>query len=760
MSNVLSSAAQANQYTIDPTGWTVLEAEFNPQRLHPQETVFTLGNGYLGTRGAFEEGYPSDSAATLIHGLFDDVAICTTELVNCPNWLPLTIKIAGEQFRLDSGEILQYDRHLNLRLGLLTRNVRWQSPAGHILDFRFERFCSFADHHLLSLRCHVTSINFEGELEIEASFDREPQTQGVPHWKTLEQGSVNNVIWLLSETLHSKMQLGMTAKLLVFTEDGIQVTQGDPSQPILRAAVSVTAKQTITIEKVVTLYTSRDTEAPLETALNRLATTARYNTLFAAHITAWELAWQTCDIVIEGDLTAQVAVRYNLFQLLIAASQTDDRVSIPAKTLSGFAYKGHVFWDTEIFVVPFFSLTQPHIARNLLNYRYRNLPGARRKAQEAGFEGALFPWESAGTGDEVTPRWVPGANGESIRIWCGDIELHIATDVAYAAWQHWQMTGDDDWMRDYGAEILLDTAVFWGSYVTWNEHDRAYEIKDVIGPDENHEHVDNNAFTNGMVQWHLRSALMLWEWLSHSYPDTAARLQTALNLTPERFNHWAEVAQSLVMRRDQTGLIEQFDGFFDLEDVNLADYEPRTKSMQALLGIEATNDRQILKQPDVLMLIYLLRQQFDQKTLQANWDYYTPRTDHNYGSSLGPAIQAILACDLNQAEDAYRHFMRAALVDLDDVRLNAAEGIHAASAGGVWQATIFGFGGVRLTEFGPIACPNLPSNWTRLKFRLKWRDQWHEFDIAPSSGSASAAAIAQEELAAHPVRVSLNEIAL
>ncbi|NDJ19942.1 glycoside hydrolase family 65 protein [Myxacorys almedinensis] len=741
MSNATNATVHLNLHTFDSTGWTVLETEFNPQRLHPQETVFTIGNGYLGTRGTFEEGYPNDNAATLIHGMFDDAAICTTELVNCPNWLPLAITIDGEQFRLDSGTILSYDRRLNLRLGLLTRSVRWQSNAGHILDLRFERFCSFADPHLLSLRCQVTSVNFTGEVKIAASFEPEPDTLGVPHWKTLEQGSINNVIWLLSETLHSNLQLGMTAKVFVVAEEGILPMQGDADQPSLTATVLVTEHQTITIEKTITLYTSRDTEFPLKAALHRLATTTRYQTTFAAHIAAWEMAWQHCDIVIEGDPMAQLSVRYNLFQLLIAASQSDDRVSIPAKTLSGYAYRGHVFWDTEVFVAPFLTLTQPHLARNVLNYRFHNLPGARRKAKAAGFEGAFFPWESAGSGDEVTPRWVPGRQGESIRIWCGDIEFHISADIAYAAWQYWKITGDEAWMRDRGAELILDTAVFWGSCATWNANKRAYEIKDVIGPDENHEHVNNNAFTNGMAQWHLRSALTLWQWLCDTYPETAARLETTLNLTPERLERWSDIARSLVIRRDEAGLIEQFDGFFELEEINFADYEPRNTSMQALLGIEPTNQRQILKQPDVLMLIYLLRHEFDQKTLQTNWDYYTSRTDLTYGSSLGPSVQAILACDLDLPEEAYRHFRRAALVDLEDVRLNAAEGIHAASAGGVWQSVIFGFGGIRLTEFGPIACPNLPSHWTRLKFRLQWRGQWHEFDLTPHHDLVNADAV-------------------
>ncbi len=726
----IASLTSSSYATTDPTGWNILESDFNPDSQHHQETVFTIGNGYLGTRGSFEEGYPNDQAATMIHGIFDDAPIVQTELVNCPSWLSLTIRVEGETFRLDRGKILKFDRQLNLKLGLLTRTVQWQSPNGHVFEFRFERFCSLADQHVFAMRVQVTSIDFTGAIEIASGFDPHPTTVSLEHWRTLDRGSSEAMLWLSSQTLHSQMKLGLAAKLTIVNENAV-VHAIDTA---LTTIVQIQPQQTLTVEKIVTVYTSRDVEDPLGAAIRRLETVPSYKTLLAAHISAWAIAWQASDIVIEGDLKAQACVRHNLFQLLIAAPRHDDRVSIPAKTLSGFAYRGHVFWDTEIFIVPFFALTQPNLARNLLTYRYHLLPGARRKAKEAGYEGAMYPWESAHTGDEVTPRWVPGANGEMIRIWCGDIELHITADVAYGAWQYWQVTGDDAWMRDFGAEILFETAKFWASRAEWNSQRQCYEINDVIGPDENHEHVNNNAFTNAMAQWNLRSALSLWDWLQQSFPQTCDRLQQSLNLTVDRFAHWAEVAEHFTVKPDfNTRLIEQFDGFFDLEAVNLDDYEPRTRSMQAILGIEPTNQKQILKQPDVLMMMYLLRQQFDRETLQANWDYYTPRTDHTYGSSLGPAIQAILACELGYVEDAYDHFMRAALVDVEDVRRNAAEGIHAASAGGIWQSIVFGFAGIRFNELAPVAHPNLPAHWTRLKFRLTWRNQAYEFDLTPEA---------------------------
>ncbi|MEH2403327.1 glycoside hydrolase family 65 protein [Nostoc sp.] len=739
MLNVSTHNSQQNQQLIDTTDWNVIETEFHPTQLHHKETVFTLGNGLLGVRGTFEEGYSQDLPATLIHGVYDDVTITHTELVNCPNWLPLVVKVAGEsptetlreRFSMDSGEILNYERRLDMRLGLVSRDLRWRSPSGHTLDFHFERFASLADQHVLAIRAQITSVDFQGEITVEAGFDSEPDTQGVKHWRTLNQGGIDQIIWLNSQTLYSGIQLGMAAKLVVDGEETTPVSiENASSSPTLTTTFELYPGKTATVEKIVTLFTSRETEVPIAAALERLADEPRYTTLLAAHIAAWDQVWQDSDIIIEGDRLAQLSVRYNLFQLLAVTPRHDNRVSIAPKTLSGFAYSGHIFWDTEIFILPFLTLTQPALARNLLTYRYHTLPGARRKAQEAGYQGAMFAWESATTGDEVTPRWVPTPNGELVRIWCGDIEVHITADVAYAILHYWQTTNDDDWMRDYGAEIILDTAVFWESRVQWNQQRHSYDILDVIGPDENHDRVDNNAFTNLMVQWHLQSALALWDWLKRAYPETSAQLGQKLNLTTERLHRWVEIQERLFINEDiQTGLIEQFEGFFQLEDINFADYEPRSKSLQSLLGIEATNQKQILKQPDVLMLLYLMRDRYDYNTLTTNWDYYTQRTDHSYGSSLGPAIHAILACDLNQPTEAYTHFMRSALVDLEDVRRNAGEGIHAASAGGVWQAVVFGFGGIRMTQFGPVACPNLPPNWTRLKFRLQWRNEWYDFDL-------------------------------
>jgi beta-phosphoglucomutase len=732
--------------------WILIETQFKPAQLNSRETIFTIGNGYLGTRGSFEEGYMRGLPATFIHGVYDEVPVVYTELVNCPDWLPLIVTINGDRFRLDQGNILNYSRQLDVRRGVLSRSIRWCSPRGSTIDLEFERFASMADAHVLGQRCQVTPLDFDGLIEIQASINGYPENPGFNHWECLEQDKTDQGIWLHRRTRNSRIDIGLATRLIISGADASLQVNSAPGYPTLSATFLATSNQTVTAEKIVTVFTSREVTAPEKAAPEKLSLLPDYTTLLQDQEQAWEEIWEKSDVAIEGDSTAAFAVRYNLFQLLIAAPKHDDKVSIPAKTLSGFGYHGHIFWDTEIFILPFFIYTQPALARNLLSYRYHTLKGARRKAAHDGYKGAMYAWESADTGDEVTPRWALPNDpyGEDVRIWCRDREIHISADIVYAIWYYWQATNDHEWMRNCGAEIVLDTAIFWGSRVEYNPKSERYEIRGVIGADEYHEFVHNNTFTNRMVQWHLQRAIKVYDWLQSTFPESATELEKKLNLSPKQRSRWQDIIANIWLLHDpSTGMIEQYEGFFQLEDIDLNEYEPRTRSMQAILGIEGANKRQVLKQPDVLMLLYLMRQSaefpYDQKTLQINWDYYAPRTDITYGSSLGPAIHAILASDLGKSTEAYERFMQAAMVDLQDVRGNNHEGIHGASAGGIWQAVIFGFGGIQMTENGPVAHPQLPPGWTRLQFNLHWRGQWHKFDLQPETKEESMSA-----LSSHP----------
>jgi len=447
--------------------------------------------------------------------------------------------------------------------------------------------------------------------------------------------------------------------------------------------------------------------------------------LLARHEAAWQEYWKCSDILIEGDDEAQRAIRYNLYQLRISVNPHDSRFSIAAKGLTGFGYHGHVFHDTEIYMLPYFTYVHPEIARNLLLYRYHLLPAAYEKARENGFEGAQYPWESTLDGKEATPDVIiHPETKELIPIPNGRIELHITADIAYAVNQYWFVTGDNEFMRDYGAEIVLSTAQFWASRAEWHAEQHEYEITDVIGPDEWHEHVNNNFYTNYMAKENIQSALVLLQWLRLTAPDKAMELTHKLHLTAELLDQWRDVAEHLRLPQDkESGLFEQFDGFFQLEPLDQAQYKGRRASYQAILGLEATKRYRIIKQADVLALITLFRQQFDPKVKQVNWDYYYPITDHDYGSSLTPALHIMLACELEKLDMAYELFQKGVLVDLEDRRGNTFEGIHEACCGAVWQAVVMGFAGLEVTEDGYTTHPRWPDGWTRLAFTFLHKGQ-------------------------------------
>ncbi len=713
--------------------WIISEDSFDPRRQHHQETIFTIGNGYLSTRGAYEEGYPDEHRATFIHGVFDAVPISVTELANVPDWLPLTVHLNGERFSLTSGAVESFQQTLDLRTGVLTRTVHWRSPLGDAATIALERFASLADPHTLFIRCRVAP-EFAGTVEFRAALNGNSDNEGLAHWRWLGQGRRADVLYLHNRTRQSKIEIATAMKLATAKGDELAREVWDAQNtPTLSLTMQAVPGQELIADKFVAAFTTRDVASDrlTDAAVDRVDHVADWPHALSDNAAAWDKEWQRTDVIIEGDDEAQIALRFNLFQMLVAAPRDDGRVNIGAKTLSGFGYRGHAFWDTEIFMLPLFTYTAPHIARNLLNYRHHLLPAAREKAAANGFEGALFPWESADTGEEVTPAWVPhfADHTKLVRIWTGDIEIHISADIAFAAHQYWQLTGDDQWFIENGAELIVDTAKFWASRAEWDAARNCYEYTDVIGPDEYHDHVDNNFFTNRMAQWNLQTALDALDWLKANAPARAADLIARLDLTEARLAHWRAVIDKMHLPVQPSGLIEQFEGYFQRKEVDLAALEPRTQSIQVIFGIEGTNETQVLKQPDVLMLLYLLRDHYADDAVRVNYDYYNVRTDHTYGSSLGPSIQTIMACNVGKPDEAYEHFIRAVRADLRDVRGNAGDGIHAASAAGTWQAVVFGFGGLRVTPQGWSTRPRLPKHWKRLAFKFYHRGKLQKVDL-------------------------------
>jgi trehalose/maltose hydrolase-like predicted phosphorylase len=413
-------------------------------------------------------------------------------------------------------------------------------------------------------------------------------------------------------------------------------------------------------------------------------------------------------------------MRFALYHLNGAANPQDSSVSIAARALTGPDYHGHVFWDTEIFLLPFYTLTWPKAARTLLEYRYRTLDGARAKATRMGWRGAMYAWESAATGAETCPEHAIGTDRCVLDILCGTQELHISADVAYAVWHYWEATGDEAFLREAGAEILLETARFWASR-SQPEADGKHHIRRVIGPDEYHETIDDNAFTNMMARWNIRHGIAVASLLRQQWPERWAALSHDIGLDAGELREWSRVADTMATGLDpRTGLFEQFEGFFKLEQIDLAAYAGRSVPMDVVLGRERTQTAQVIKQADVVALLALLPDEFAAGTAAENFSYYE-RCSH--GSSLSAALHGVAAARLGQSEMAMRFFRQTAATDLADTQAAIDGGVHIAALGGMWLMAVFGFAGLTMEQSGLGVAPQLPRDWKSLAFSVQWRDR-------------------------------------
>jgi trehalose/maltose hydrolase-like predicted phosphorylase len=689
----LDAQSQFPQPVDDPS-WLLEVDGFDPLREREVESWLTVANGRCGTRGSLEEGRPEASPAVYVAGVFGyrEGILPVPELVRGPEWTRLHPRAGDETVELDPGEIVEHRRVLDLRQGIVFRTWRQRLGGGDEWRFRSARLASLADRNLLALQAEANVSGRTVALGRPVPLDAEQP--GVEAVETRAEGDQLRVV------VHATG--GARADFAIATEDtGSRLTR--------LAALG------------------RSGLARPEEELARAAAEGMGN-LLARHRLAWRDRWEDADGVVRGGGDVQRAVRFALYHLISSADPDSDVASIGARGLSGPGYRGHVFWDTEVFALPFFVFTHPATARALLAYRHRTLPAARAKAQSFGFEGALYAWESADTGEETTPLSACRSDGTAVDILTGLMEHHISGDVAWATWRYWQATADVQFLVDMGAEMIIETARFWASRACEGS-DACFHISGVIGPDEYHEGVDDNAFTNVLARWNLRTAAELCALLPTLDAGAWERLQEVLSLRPSEPARWRVVADRLVDGFDQTSLLyEQFGGFFSLEDVRAADLAPRPFTGDVLLGPERTGRAQMVKQADVLMLAQMLPEELPDAVIAANYRYYEPRTCH--GSSLSPAVHACVAARVGALDDAERYFGMAGAMDLDDRMSNSAHGVHLATMGGLWQVAVFGFGGVRPDGSVLRFDPRLGS-WDGLAFPLQWRGTRIRVDVAP-----------------------------
>lgn len=717
--------------------WFVDESSFDVRRANYFETLFTVGNGRIGTRGTLEEGHRGALSGTFLAGVYDGHDVPVIDLVNAPDWLDTAVFVDGVRLDVDTCDVVAHERRLDLRTGVLTRTTVFADPEGRRTRLSTLRCASTADRRICALRVEVTPEDRDAEIVIESGIDGDrrnlerlpvypegtvfdPRTRWekwarAEHLRETGRAVTDDTLYLQMTTLDTGHDLGFLART-AFATPPVGRSVRHRSDRITEVTTHrVATGATVRLDKLVAVLTSRDPGAagalPDRCRAALADHAAGLDALLEADRAAWAELWEACDCEVVGNETFTRALRFAVYHLLIAANPDDPTVNIGAKSLSGEGYRGHVFWDTEIFLLPFFILTQPDTARALLGYRHHTLPGARENSREFGTEGARYAWESADTGREECPQFTPdGAN----RFWTREEEIHVSADVAYGIARYVEATGDTAFLREAGAEVLFETSRFWVTRVERTE--AGYELKRVMGPDEFHSHVDNNAFTNRLAQWHLRRAVALYDELG-----AAGELDAVgLDLSPGERDRWAEVADGLVEPRVVDGVIEQFTGYFERAEVPITEWDenamPRYPQGYHHFNLEGTK---LLKQPDVVMLTYVLPDEFDTATKRANFDYYEARTLHK--SSLSPSVHAIIGIEVGDPTRAVQYFTRSALVDLADNQGNTGEGMHIASAGGTWQILVNGFGGLRILGGRMTFTPWLPPEWQGIRFRLRWR---------------------------------------
>ncbi|MGC4113185.1 MAG: universal stress protein [Myxococcales bacterium] len=727
-------AAQALLPLAAPTteaDWTIVGEGLDLAREREAESVFAVGNGYLGTRAALAERHSlASSPATFVAGVFDSLpsSSAVPEFAVAPDWTKLKVSVEGRELSVATGTTLEHRRILDLRQGVTWREWVQKDPDGRITRLRGLRLASLSDRHVLLQALEVTPENWSGRLEVEAGIETATGVvAGLPvaRPRLLPAPDAGGALVYQSRRGDLRLSVSSASKLSgpAATVPELRTSSG-PGTFSERWSVDAELGQTYRLERLATVFTTRDGRRPEEQSSRHLAQAAARgaHALAAEHAKAWRERWEACAVEVEGDRAAQRNLRFAAYHLLCAVTPEDERVSIGARTLTGESYKGHVFWDTDIFIIPFFVFTWPEAARALLAYRHHTLDGARKKAKEAGYRGALYAWESADTGEETTPRFMVAPDGEVIPILSGVQEHHISADVAYAVWGYWEATHDERFLVEKGAEILLETARFWESRGNWGEDGR-FHLRTLIGPDEYHEGIDDNAFTNRMARWNLERALEVRGLLAQRWPEQLRSLEKRLAVTADELVRWRRAAEAMAFHVDrQTGVIEQFAGFFGLEDFDLAPQRAQGRAsapMDMLLGRERTQRTKIVKQSDVVMLLQLLWDELAPEVRRANYLYYEPRTCH--GSSLSPGTHALVAAKLGEQETALRYFKQAGEIDLANNMGNAAGGVHAAALGGLWQAAVFGFGGVGVRGDVLVVDPRVPPAWRTLRFPLSFR---------------------------------------
>ena len=764
---------------LDEDQWSLSYFDYSREEEGTREALCTVGNGYFGTRGALEEcdadgtNYPGTYIAGVYNRLESEVAgrtIVNEDLVNCPNWLPVTFRIGNDEWLdVNKTEIVSFTRRLDFRDGVLCRRMVMRDTADRETLIESSRLASMAQPHLAALRYSITPLNYSERISIRSGLDGRITNAGVERYRQLSskhlepvvEGGRDNTSYIMLQTSQSQIQIAEVAQVLVSVNNervNPEITL-DRQAGVVHSTFDLEAEKNcpITVDKVVAIYTSNDEniENPLEAAQEALQNSGSFEEVLQASAAVWADVWNRIDIQIEGDRLAQKLTRLHLYHLLVTTSPHNVNIDagIPARGLHGEAYRGHIFWD-ELFVLPFYDMHFPDTARSVLLYRYRRLDRARAYAREYGYEGAMFPWQSGSDGREETQVvHLNPMSGE----WGADhssLQRHVSLAIAYNVWRYFWITNDTEFLETYGAEIFLEICRFWASKAGYSEQTGRYEIDRVMGPDEYHEKypdseaggLKGNAYTNIMAVWAFDTAFKILDVLSGQSRKTLAE---KIGLTEKELERWKDISKRIHIPLSDDGILEQYDGYFDLKELDWDGYRKKyrnTSRMDRILKAEgkSPDEYKVAKQADALMTFYNLdsgqvteilnRAGYSTRDdlLRVNFYYYLKRTSH--GSTLSRLIHSYLANLVEDRELCWQFYLEALKSDYADAQGGTTkEGIHTGVMAGTVVLALKAYAGLNASGEQVKIAPRLPATWRKVSFSIGFRGDRYHFVVTPES---------------------------
>ncbi len=763
--------------------WVMTFEGYDSADMGRREALCTLGNGYFATRGALPESvsddihHPGTYVAGVYNRLGSEIAerwVVNESLVNVPNWLPLRFRIGdGDWITGESAEVVEHSTELDMHRGVLVRHTTFRDDQDRVLRVTQRRFVSMRDSHVAALQTTLVAENFTEVVTVHSALDGTVTNSGVERYASLPSEHLrplrtheenDEAVCLHVETNQSHIRVAEAARTRLFL-DG---ERAEATRQLVEAegyvghdiAVHLDRGRELVIEKIASVFTSRDpaiSEPGLEACDLLCHVLGGFEELLQRHVVAWRHLWDRADITLGTDGDVALLLHLHEFHALqtVSLHSTSLDVGVPARGLHGEAYRGHIFWD-ELFICPFFSLRFPELTRATLMYRYRRLDRARRDAMAEGYSGAMYPWQSGSDGQEetqtmhlnpVSGRWLPDAS---------HLQRHVNAAIAYNTWHYHQATGDDEFMRFYGGEMLLEIARFWASLATYSHAEDRYEIRGVMGPDEYHEGypgaetpgLDNNAYTNVMAVWCMRRALELLDTVPEG---TARELTEKLVITPAEREHWDDVSRRmrLVMH---DGIISQFDGYHDLKELDWDGYREKYGDISRtdrILEAEGddTDRYQVTKQADVVMLFYLfsaeelgellahMGYEYDPELIPRTIDHYERRTAH--GSTLSGVVHAWVHAR-REREQSWNLFCKALHSDVDDVQGGTtAEGIHLGAMAGTIDLVQRCYTGLELRNDVLRLNPAVPDELGSLAFSVRYRGREVQLEFTTTTARVS-----------------------